>query len=94
MTWAVTAERFRCKGKLVNADRARGVSKCRLTVRPGEWFWVNGKKPLCAACAVDGEQHPLLSDEQVEQRRNLLDHRHRRGEAFTDDIIKRAASNQ
>lgn len=94
MTWAVTAERFRCRGKIANADSAKGANRCPRLVRPGTWFWVNGKKPLCAACAIDGEQHPLLSDEQLEQRRDLLDHRHRRGEAFTDDIIKRAATNQ
>ena len=88
--WAVTAERFRCRGKL--GEGAKGSIRCRTIVFAGQWFWVNGQRPLCPACAVDAEQHPTMTDDELEARRDRLDHHHRRGAEYTDAIIERAAA--
>lgn len=88
MPWAVTAETFRCRGRITfERDNGEPVTrKCRTVVFVGGHFWQHGKRPLCPYCALDEEQHDFDAD--LEERRRQLEHKV--GAARAEALIRQA----
>jgi hypothetical protein len=68
--WHMTAETVRCKGRPGTNPR-----RCKTILWVGSWFYLHGKKPFCAACAVDPEQDVNAQQRHPADRRNVLDAR-------------------
>jgi hypothetical protein len=89
MTWNATAQTVRCRGRILRGHRAGKpvLGACRTVIFVGAWFWLAGKRPHCASCALDERQH---EDADLAERRRVLEHRHKLGPTFTDELLKRS----
>jgi hypothetical protein len=94
MTWNVTAETVRCKGRLAVGHRAgKPVTfRCETVLFVGSWFWLDTTprkpRPLCPFCASDPGQHEGASQSELNDRLKLLEHRHRGGPARTIELLR------
>jgi len=67
VSWNVIGENAPCRGR----PGGPGKKRCRAPLIVGAWFWLEGKKPFCAACALDPTQFP---DDDLVARGRLLTH--------------------
>jgi hypothetical protein len=71
VSWQRIGESRRCEARPGASPGGPKLKRCKAPLLVGAWFWLEGKKPYCPACALDPTVFP---DADLEARGRTLSH--------------------